>query len=119
MSSLSPCKKETPDRTLVCLFANSVASVSPIYYVTFTTAVLAASFTLFQGFNVTDEIKSMSLLCGFLTVFTGVYLLNFNGSNTESPNPPIEYELASRVGSPLSGRTSLQGSITSGTSVYT
>lgn len=67
----------------------------------------------------TDEIKSMSLLCGFLTVFTGVYLLDFNGSNIESPNPPVEYELASRVGSPVSERISLQGSRTSGTSVYT
>ncbi|GAB1319811.1 Ichthyin [Madurella fahalii] len=67
--------------------------VSPIYYVTFTTAVLTASFILFQGFNVTDNVKSVSLLGGFLTMFTGVYLLNFNGSNIEPLDLPLEYEL--------------------------
>jgi magnesium transporter len=51
--------------------------VSPIYYVTFTTAVLTASFVLFQGFNATDGIKTTSLLCGFFVIFSGVYLLNF------------------------------------------
>lgn len=85
--------------------ANAVASVSPIYYVTFTTAVLTASFILFQGFiNVTDEVKSMSLLGGFLTIFTGVYLLNFNGSDVESPDLPVEYELTGGIGS---SRTSI------------
>ncbi|KAK1758930.1 DUF803-domain-containing protein [Echria macrotheca] len=80
--------------------------VSPIYYVTFTSAVLAASFILFQGLNMTDEVKSMSLLCGFLTIFTGVYLLNFNGSDLGSGGASSEYELA---GGPASLRsTSLQ-----------
>lgn len=51
--------------------------MSPIYYVTFTTAVLTASFVLFQGFNATDSIKTASLLCGFFIIFSGVYLLNF------------------------------------------
>lgn len=55
----------------------------------------------------------MSLLCGFLTVFTGVYLLNFNGSNLESPSTPSEYELASGLGSPSRERISLQGSVRS------
>ncbi|KAJ3547985.1 hypothetical protein NM208_g1225 [Fusarium decemcellulare] len=68
--------------------------VSPIYYVTFTTAVLAASFILFQGFNVTDNVKATSLVAGFLTIFTGVYLLNFNGSDFEPLNSSSEYEMA-------------------------
>ena len=50
--------------------------VNPLYYVTFTTATLCASFILFQGFNTTDAVNTISLLCGFLTIFTGVYLLN-------------------------------------------
>ena len=52
--------------------------VNPLYYVTFTTATLCASFILFQGFNTTDAVNTLSLLCGFLTIFTGVYLLNLS-----------------------------------------
>ena len=73
--------------------ANIIVSVSPIYYVTFTTAVLTASFILFQVLNITDEIRSASLLCGFITIFTGVYLLNFNGSDIEQSELAVEYEL--------------------------
>jgi hypothetical protein len=84
---------------VVSVVANTAASVSPIYYVTFTTAVLTASCILFQGFNVTDNVKSMSLLGGFLTIFTGVYLLNFNGSDLEPLDLSQEYELAGGIGS--------------------
>ncbi|KAK4639264.1 hypothetical protein QC762_706720 [Podospora pseudocomata] len=52
--------------------------VNPLYYVTFTTATLIASFILFQGFNTTDTVNTLSLLCGFLVTFTGVYLLNLS-----------------------------------------
>lgn len=52
--------------------------MSPVYYVTFTTAVLTASFILFQGFNTTDGVSIVSLLCGFLIIFSGVYLLNLS-----------------------------------------
>ena len=52
--------------------------VNPLYYVTFTTATLCASFILFQGFNTTDVVNTLSLLCGFLIIFTGVYLLNLS-----------------------------------------
>ncbi|KAK5656616.1 hypothetical protein OQA88_4596 [Cercophora sp. LCS_1] len=71
--------------------------VSPIYYVTFTTAVLTASFILFQGFNITDGVKSVSLFAGFLTIFTGVYLLNFNGSDLDEglSDANSEHELGS------------------------
>lgn len=53
-------------------------SVNPLYYVTFTTATLCASFILFSGFNTTDAINTISLICGFLVTFTGVYLLNLS-----------------------------------------
>lgn len=53
-------------------------SVNPLYYVTFTTFTLVASFILFSGFNTTDVVNTISLLCGFLTIFTGVYLLNLS-----------------------------------------
>lgn len=52
--------------------------VNPLYYVTFTTATLLASFILFKGFNTTDTVTTLSLLCGFLVTFTGVYLLNLS-----------------------------------------
>lgn len=52
--------------------------VNPLYYVTFTTATLCASFILFAGFNTSDVANSVSLVCGFLIIFTGVYLLNIS-----------------------------------------
>ncbi|KAK3379545.1 magnesium transporter NIPA-domain-containing protein [Lasiosphaeria ovina] len=52
--------------------------VNPLYYVTFTTATLCASFILFGGFNTSDVVTTLSLLCGFLVTFTGVYLLNLS-----------------------------------------
>jgi magnesium transporter len=54
----------------------STSIVNPLYYVTFTTATLCASFILFQGFNTVDAVNTLSLLCGFLVIFAGVYLLN-------------------------------------------
>ena len=56
----------------------STSIVNPLYYVTFTTATLCASFLLFHGFNTTDAVNTISLLCGFLVIFTGVYLLNLS-----------------------------------------
>lgn len=55
--------------------------VNPLYYVTFTTATLCASFILFGGFNTTDTVNTISLICGFLVTFTGVYLLNLSRSD--------------------------------------
>lgn len=52
--------------------------VNPLYYVTFTTATLCASFILYSGFNTTDVVGTLSLVCGFLVTFTGVYLLNLS-----------------------------------------
>ncbi|KAI4174009.1 MAG: hypothetical protein LQ343_002572 [Gyalolechia ehrenbergii] len=56
----------------------STSLVNPLYYVTFTTATLCASFILFRGFGTTDTINTISLLSGFLVIFTGVYLLNLS-----------------------------------------
>lgn len=58
--------------------------VNPLYYVTFTTATLCASFILFSGFNTTDTINTLSLICGFLITFTGVYLLNLSRTDRKS-----------------------------------
>ncbi|RMZ11090.1 hypothetical protein D0860_03552 [Hortaea werneckii] len=57
---------------------NPAPSVNPLYYVAFTTCTLLASFILFRGFNTSDTVNTISLLCGFLTIFTGVYLLNLS-----------------------------------------
>jgi hypothetical protein len=46
--------------------------------VTFTTCTLVASCLLFQGFNTTSAVNTISLLCGFLIIFSGVYLLNLS-----------------------------------------
>ncbi|KAL2802481.1 magnesium transporter NIPA-domain-containing protein [Aspergillus granulosus] len=56
----------------------STSIVNPLYYVTFTTATLCASFILFKGFNTSDAVNTISLLCGFLVIFSGVYLLNIS-----------------------------------------
>ncbi len=45
---------------------------------TFTTATLCASFILYGGFNTSDAVNTLSLLSGFLVIFTGVYLLNLS-----------------------------------------
>lgn len=52
--------------------------MNPLYYVTFTTATLCASFILFRGFNTADAVNTLSLLSGFLVIFAGVYLLNLS-----------------------------------------
>ncbi|KAI9653567.1 MAG: hypothetical protein M1831_005949 [Alyxoria varia] len=65
--------------------------VNPLYYVLFTSATILASLILFGGFNTTDAVNTISLLCGFLVIFTGVYLLNMcrdtSSSNSESSGP--------------------------------
>ncbi|PWN30230.1 DUF803-domain-containing protein, partial [Jaminaea rosea] len=52
--------------------------VNPIYYVTFTTSTIFASFLLFRGFNTEGAAPAVSLLGGFVVIFMGVYLLNMN-----------------------------------------
>lgn len=58
--------------------------VNPLYYVTFTTCTLAASFILFQGFNTSSRMDSFWLVAGFLIIFGGVYLLNVAKQKNEA-----------------------------------
>ncbi|SCU97377.1 LADA_0H05952g1_1 [Lachancea dasiensis] len=68
--------------------------VNPLYYVTFTTATLVASFILFRNFDESDQKDSVSLVCGFIIIFTGVYLLNLarkkNHNNLFSHQSDVE-----------------------------
>ena len=57
--------------------------VNPLYYVTFTTFTLVASFILFRGFNTASPVNVISLLIGFLIIFSGVYLLNISRKENE------------------------------------
>lgn len=67
--------------------------VNPLYYVSFTTFTLLASFLMFRGFNTSDAVNTISLLCGFLVTFSGVYLLNLSREDPDgrtlvgSPGP--------------------------------
>ena len=85
--------------------ANLFARVNPLYYVTFTTATLVASFILFRGFNTTDAVNTLSLLSGFLVIFTGVYLLNLS---REDPNGHKMLNGHVVDGVPTDGLTGLQ-----------
>ena len=52
--------------------------VNPLYYVTFTTCTLLALFIMFRGFNTALAVNIISLLIGFLIIFSWVYLLNIS-----------------------------------------
>ncbi|KAF4340928.1 DUF803 domain protein [Fusarium beomiforme] len=78
--------------------------VNPLYYVTFTTATLCASFILFSGFNTNDPVNTLSLLCGFLVTFTGVYLLNLSRGD-----PHGQRLTAGRGGSDATGTDMVSG----------
>jgi ABC-type nickel/cobalt efflux system permease component RcnA len=58
--------------------------VNPIYFVCFTTATIIASAILFHGFNTDNPINVASLICGFIIIFTGVYLLDSIARNENS-----------------------------------
>ncbi|KAL8738793.1 MAG: hypothetical protein Q9181_000471 [Wetmoreana brouardii] len=83
----------------------STSLVNPLYYVTFTTATLCASFILFRGFNTTDAVNTISLLSGFLVIFTGVYLLNLSRGD---PNGHVLLRGKGEDGIPTDGITGLQ-----------
>ena len=79
--------------------------VNPLYYVTFTTATLCASFILFRGFNTTDAVNTISLLSGFLVIFAGVYLLTLSHGD---PNGHRLLDGVAEDGVPTDGIASLQ-----------
>ena len=92
----------------------STSIVNPLYYVTFTTATLCASFILFKGFNTSDAVNTLSLLCGFLIIFTGVYLLNLsrgdpNGHHLMNGKAPEENGIPTDGLAGFSTRRSMQG----------
>ncbi|EEH15970.2 hypothetical protein PABG_06057 [Paracoccidioides brasiliensis Pb03] len=84
----------------------STSIVNPLYYVTFTTATLCASFVLFHGFNTTDRVNTISLLCGFLVIFSGVYLLNL--SRTDPDGQRLAGKTDEEDGVPTDGIASIQ-----------
>lgn len=55
-----------------------ISIVNPLYYVTFTTFTLLASFILFAGVNTPSIVDILTLFCGFLTIFAGVYILSLS-----------------------------------------
>ncbi|EEP78039.1 hypothetical protein UREG_02888 [Uncinocarpus reesii 1704] len=85
----------------------STSIVNPLYYVTFTTATLCASFILFHGFNTTDSVNTISLLCGFLIIFAGVYLLNLSRTDPDA-HSMINGKSDDEAGVPTDGIASLQ-----------
>ena len=78
--------------------------MNALYYVTFTTAVLVASFILFQGFNTVDPVNTISLICGFIIIFLGVFLLDLSRTD------PNAYRLTRGDGDalPTDGLSALQ-----------
>lgn len=94
---------------LLTTFSNSV---NPLYYVTFTTATLCASFILFGGFNTSDAVTIISLLSGFLVTFAGVYLLNLsrgdpNGHKLVNGRPSMDVSGTDMISS-IQTRLSMQ-----------
>ena len=83
-----------------------------MYYVTFTTFTLLASLILFRGFNTTSVVNTISLLCGFLVIFSGVYLLNFSRTDPHgfsAIDREMEFPLDNGISAAVQGRKSLQG----------
>lgn len=50
--------------------------VNPIYFVFFTTATIVASAIMYRGWHTDNPINTVSLICGFIIIFAGVYLLD-------------------------------------------
>ena len=58
----------------------NTARVTPIYYVFFTTFVIVASVILFRDWVGQDPANVVTQLCGFVTVFIGIYILQTSKS---------------------------------------
>ncbi|KAI9886851.1 MAG: hypothetical protein M1823_001350 [Watsoniomyces obsoletus] len=86
----------------------STTIVNPLYYVTFTTSTLVASFMLFKGFNTTDAVNTISLLCGFLVIFAGVHLLNLSRGDPDGHRLTAIKDITTSNGIPTDGIASLQ-----------
>lgn len=77
--------------------------VTPIYYVMFTTATIVASVILFHGMNDSGARDTISLLCGFFTIFIGVFLLN-NTQRAERRSSTVLTRLSSSIPAPVANR---------------
>lgn len=54
----------------------NTAVVTPVYYVTFTTLTITASVILFKEWEAQTANDMFTVVCGFLTIMAGVYLLH-------------------------------------------
>lgn len=67
---------------------------------------------MFEGFHTESAINTISLLCGFLVIFSGVYLLNFSRTDPHgfsAIDREIEFPLENGISAAVQGRKSLQG----------
>ncbi|KAH8926899.1 DUF803-domain-containing protein [Atractiella rhizophila] len=86
--------------------------VNPIYYVFFSTATIFSSVLLNNGLNTSGGVNTISLLCGFVTIFIGVYLLTTSRNEVAergydpyaAPASPTAYYRGSTAHLPQSGR---------------
>jgi hypothetical protein len=72
---------------------------------------LCASFILFGGFNTVDAVNTLSLLSGFLVIFTGVYLLNLSRGDPDGRrtlNGHVSDGIATDIVSSIQTRRSMQ-----------
>ncbi|KAH8789789.1 magnesium transporter, partial [Hyaloscypha finlandica] len=58
--------------------------INAMYYVVFTTCTLSASFILYGGFNTTEVVTTLSLVCGFLLNFFGIALLTLSKTDDQA-----------------------------------
>ncbi|CAG8983809.1 hypothetical protein HYALB_00006775 [Hymenoscyphus albidus] len=58
--------------------------INAMYYVVFTTCTLCASFILYGGFNTSEAMTTLSLVCGFLLNFFGIALLTLSKTDSRS-----------------------------------
>jgi len=64
----------------------NTARVTPIYYVFFTTFVIVASVILFKDWKDQEPANVVSQICGFLTVFIGIHILQMSKSDSSHPD---------------------------------
>ncbi|KAI9276664.1 magnesium transporter NIPA-domain-containing protein [Phascolomyces articulosus] len=65
--------------------------VNPIYFVFFTTATIIASAIMYRGWHTANAVNTASLICGFIIIFSGVYLLDSIARKSKGsvPLPPV------------------------------
>lgn len=95
-------------RGLFKVNADLYCSVNPIYFVCFTTATIAASAILFQGFNTDNTINVVSLICGFIIIFAGVYLLDSIARGAGADDNDNRYKIEEDEALLMSERTVLE-----------